>query len=57
MKTGKINMLIIRYTFLFSEATPFFISISVAWGKLMISVSKVAKKLLSAIFKFSMILT
>ena len=43
--------------FLFSEATPFFISISVAWGKIMISASKVAKKLLSIIFSFSMILT
>ena len=30
MKTVKINMLIFRYMFLFSEATPFFISISVA---------------------------
>ena len=30
MKTIKIYMLIFRYMFLFSEATPFFISISVA---------------------------
>ena len=30
MKTVKRNMLIFRYMFLFSEATPFFISISVA---------------------------
>ena len=30
MKTVKINMLILIYMFLFSEATPFFISISVA---------------------------
>ena len=57
MKMVKINMLIFRYMFLFSEATPFFISISVAQGKIMISASKVAKKLLSIIFKFSMILT
>ena len=28
MKTGKINMLIFRYMFLSSEATPFFISVS-----------------------------
>ena len=30
MKTAKINMLFFRYMFLFSEATPSFISISVA---------------------------
>ena len=30
MKTVKINMLIFRYMLLLSEATPFFISISVA---------------------------
>ena len=42
--------------FVFSEATPFFISIAVAQGKIMISASKVAKKLLSVIFKFSMVL-
>ena len=57
MKTVKINMLIFRYMFLFSEATPFFISISVAYGKIMISASKVAKKLLSVIFKSSLIIT
>ena len=57
MKTAKINMLIFRQMFLFSEATPSFISISVAQGKIMISASKVAKKLLSVIFKFSMVLT
>ena len=56
MKTVKINMLIFRYTFLFSEPTPFFISISVAQGKIIISASKAAKKLLSLIFKFSLIL-
>ena len=57
MKTVKINMLIFRYMLLFSEAISFFISISVAWGKITISASKVAKKLLSVIFKFSIILT
>ena len=57
MKTVKINMLIFRYMFFLSEATPFFISISAAWGKIIISASKVAKKLLSVIFKFIMILT
>ena len=56
MKTVKINILIFRYMFLFSEPTPFFISISVAQGKIMISASKAAKKLLSVIFKFSLIL-
>ena len=56
IKTFKINMLVFRYMFLFSEATPFFISVSVALRKIMISASKVAKKLLSVIFKFSMIL-
>ena len=44
MKMVKINMLIFRYMFFFSEATPFFISISVAQGKLVISVSKLGKK-------------
>ena len=57
MKTDKINMLIFRYMFLFSGATPFFISISVAKGKIMISASKVAKKLPSVIFIFILILT
>ena len=57
MKTVKINMLIFRYMFLLSEVTPFFISISVALGKILISASKLAKKLLSVIFSFSVILT
>ena len=42
MQMVKINMLIFRYTFLFSEATPFFISASVGQGKIIISASKVA---------------
>ena len=56
MKMAKINMLIFRYMFLFSEATPVFISITVASGKTMISALKVTKKLLSVIFSFSMVL-
>ena len=57
MKTVKIYMLIFRYMLLFSEATPFFISVSIAKRKIMISASKVAENLLSVILKFSMILT